>query len=97
MNALTPPSKLKVVDLLEEIDILREAVRRYEELLKPSLYTPRPWRLTAHEEAFLLVLYGAKTRVVHHERMLIGIYGILSDDMPDQKILTSSSARSDAS
>ncbi|MGX7706354.1 helix-turn-helix domain-containing protein [Methylobacterium sp. Gmos1] len=86
MNALAPPSRLKIVDLLEEIDTLREAVRRYEELLKPPVYTPRAWRLTAHEEAFLLVLYGAKTRVVHRERMLIGIYGMLAD-APDQMIL----------
>ncbi|MGX7708008.1 winged helix-turn-helix domain-containing protein [Methylobacterium sp. Gmos1] len=86
MNALTPPSRLKIVDLLEEIDTLREAVRRYEELLKPSLYAPLSWRLTPHEEAVLLVLYGAKTRVVHRERMLIGVYGILAD-APEQKIL----------
>lgn len=86
MNALTPPSKLKIVDLLEEIDTLREAVRRYEEILKPSLYAPKAWRLTPSEEGVLLVLYGAKTRVVHRERMLIGLYGILAD-APDQKTL----------
>jgi DNA-binding response OmpR family regulator len=79
-------SSLKVVDFLKEIDTLREAVRRYEELLKPSLYTPRAWRLTPNEEAVLLVLYGAKTRVVHRERMPIGVYGILAD-APEQKIL----------
>lgn len=79
-------SRHHVVALIEERDTLREQVRQLEELLRPTIILPSAWRLTRREADFLNVLRSAAPNVVHRERMLIALYGLI-DEAPEPKIL----------
>lgn len=88
MNAsahhLTRP---QVIALMEENATLKEALRQMRDFLIPQAIIPFSWRLTGRERDVLLALRKASPNVLHRERMLITLYGILEADMPDQKIL----------
>lgn len=79
-------SRHQVIALLEERDTLREQVRQLEELLRPTIVLPSAWRLTRREADFLNVLRASAPNVVHRERMLIALYGLI-DEAPEPKIL----------
>lgn len=79
-------SRHQVIALLEERDTLREQVRQLEELLRPTIILPAACRLTRREADFLNVLRAASPNVVHRERMLIALYGLI-DEAPEPKIL----------
>lgn len=86
MNAPSNLSRDQAVALLEERDTLREHVRQLEEALAPTAILPRSWRLTATEERLLRAVRAVGPNVLHHERAMIILYGML-DDAPQQKIL----------
>ena len=76
----------QVIALLEERDTLREHVRQLEEALAPTVVLPRAWRLSTSEECLLRAIRAVEPNVLHHERGMIVLYGML-DDAPNQKIL----------
>jgi len=80
-------SRKQVVDLMEENLTLREALRQMQESLAPQAFLPGAWGLTGKERDLLLALRKASPNVLHKERLLITLYGVLDDDVPDQKIL----------
>ncbi|MBX9596069.1 MAG: helix-turn-helix domain-containing protein [Roseomonas sp.] len=80
-------SRAQVIALLEERDTLRETIRRYEELLKPTVLLPRSWRLTGSETQLLLAIRAVGLNVLHKERAFIAMYGMFDDDAPDMKTL----------
>ncbi|MBE7198377.1 MAG: helix-turn-helix domain-containing protein [Parafilimonas terrae] len=79
-------SRQQVMALLEERDTLLEQVRQLEEALAPKAILPRTWRLTATEERLLRALRAVGPNVLHHERAMLALYGML-DEAPQQKIL----------
>lgn len=80
-------SREQVVNLMEENLTLREALQQMQESLVPQAFLPDAWRLTGKERDLLLALRKASPNVLHKERLLITLYGVLDDDVPDQKIL----------
>lgn len=76
----------QVVALLEERDTLRETVRQLEEALVPTTILPRSWRLTSTEERLLRALRAVGQNVLHHERAMLALYGMI-EDAPEQKII----------
>lgn len=76
----------QVIALLEERDILRETVRQLEEALAPTTILPRSWRLTSTEERLLRAVRAVGPNVLHHERAMLALYGMI-EDAPQQKIL----------
>ncbi|QGY05557.1 helix-turn-helix domain-containing protein [Methylobacterium mesophilicum SR1.6/6] len=79
-------SRQQVMALLEERDTLLEQVRQLEEALAPAAILPRSWRLTSTEERLLCALRAVGPNVLHHERAMLALYGML-DEAPQQKIL----------
>lgn len=80
-------TRAQVIALLEERDTLRETIRRYEELLKPTVVLPRAWRLTGSETQLLLAIRAVGLNVLHKERAFIAMYGMFDDDAPEMKTL----------
>ncbi|GEP09875.1 winged helix-turn-helix domain-containing protein [Methylobacterium gnaphalii] len=76
----------QVVELLVERDTLRETVRQYQELLRPSLPIPMAWGIRGQSLDLLRALRAASPNVLHRERGIIALYGMI-DGAPDQKIL----------
>lgn len=70
----------------DEIETLRAQVLQYEEAMAPRTLLPRAWRLTAKEEHLLRALRAVGPNILHHQRAMLTLYGILKD-MPEQKIL----------
>ncbi|MGU3668446.1 helix-turn-helix domain-containing protein [Methylobacterium sp. A49B] len=79
-------SRQQVMALLDQRDTLLEQVRQLEEALAPTAILPRTWRLTATEERLLRALRAVGPNVLHHERAMLALYGML-DEAPQQKIL----------
>lgn len=86
MNAPSHLNRDQVIALLDERDTLREHIRQLEEALAPTSILPRAWRLTATEERLLRALRAVGPNVLHHERAMLTLYGML-EDAPQQKIL----------
>ena len=80
-------TRRQVVALMEENQELREALRQMQEDLIPQAFVPPEWHLSGRERDLLLALRGGSPNVVHRERLLTALYGVLEQDMPDQKIL----------
>lgn len=80
-------TRAQVIALMEERDTLKEALRQMEQAMAPVMQLPREWRLTGCETKFLFAVRAVAPNVAHKERVLIAMYGVLDQDMPDQKVI----------
>jgi hypothetical protein len=87
MNAADGISPKAFRDLLDENATLKEALRQMHEVLLPAAIVPSAWGLGRRESDLLLALREVAPRVLRKERAMIALYGVMGDDVPDQKIL----------
>lgn len=78
---------LSRIELIEEVETLREAVRQYEALLRPAFEPPTMWRLSPREADILRALYAAHGRVLSEDAILTWIFGVLADNVPDSRVV----------
>lgn len=80
-------SRAQIVALLEERDILREAVEIQRRALLPIVTLPACWGLSPRQSDMLLAIRGASPNVAHRERIMMAVYGKMNGDAPDVRVL----------
>lgn len=85
IHGLTPA---QVVALIEERDILREALEIQQRLMRPTVVVPRAWRLTPGETKTLMAIRAASPDIISIDRIFSAVYGALHDDPPNSNIVS---------
>lgn len=83
---MTFSTQIRLDDVREENETLRERIRQLETLLAPVVVLPPEWGLSRNETLIFRVLLGRE--MATKDQMMAILYGDRADEPPDPKILS---------